>query len=189
MGATIGAHVRRLREQRGVTAAQLARDAGLGKASLSTIEAGRGNPTIGTLSAIARALHLPIADLLAESAQAPETVVRRASDIQTGEVSREFLHRIGAGFQTEVWRLHMPENHTLPGVPHAGGTIEHLLVTEGQLTATTGNDKTTLSRGDMLTFRGDVPHGYTTSASTADVIVLLASSSHEIQPTRSPRNR
>ena len=63
LGAAVGALVRLRREQRGLSAAELARRAGLSKAALSGIEAG-GNPTLDTLDALANALAIPLVDLL-----------------------------------------------------------------------------------------------------------------------------
>ncbi|MFC9675739.1 helix-turn-helix domain-containing protein [Streptomyces sp. NPDC056949] len=66
--AAVGAKIRLRRQQRGMSAAEMARGAGLSKATLSQLEAGNGNPTIDTLDAIAIALRIPIADLLARDA-------------------------------------------------------------------------------------------------------------------------
>ncbi len=44
------------RREAGITQAQLAKRVGLGQAEVSRIEAGRGNPTIGTLAAVAHGL-------------------------------------------------------------------------------------------------------------------------------------
>jgi transcriptional regulator with XRE-family HTH domain len=175
MGAQVGAQVRRHRERRGLTAAELARRSGIGKASLSKIEAGRGNPTIETLYAIAFALRLPISDLLAEDQPLLGPVLQPGTPRRKGEVTRELLQRINAGHNTEIWRLRMPPSTRVEGIPHATGTIEHLLVAAGRLTASAGAESIDLRPGDLLSFRGDSTHRYETALVPADVTVVLVS--------------
>ena len=63
--AQIGARIRRLRTERSISLSALARDARIGKATLSGIEDGsRGNPTVETLYAVAGRLGVPLAALL-----------------------------------------------------------------------------------------------------------------------------
>ncbi|MFJ9376519.1 beta-eliminating lyase-related protein [Streptomyces sp. NPDC101455] len=132
--AAVGAKIRLRRQQRGMSAAEMARRAGLSKATLSQLEAGNGNPTIDTLDAIAIALRIPIADLLARDADTGP-VFRPGTDIEPGEVSRELLRRISSGNSLEIWRLRIPPETEPAGVPHATGTIEHLLIATGHVTA------------------------------------------------------
>jgi transcriptional regulator with XRE-family HTH domain len=130
----VGAKIRLRRQQRGMSAAEMARRAGLSKATLSQLEAGKGNPTIDTLDAIAVALRIPIAHLLARDA-GTGPVYRLGSPAEPGEVARELLRRISSGNSMEIWRLRIPPETELTGVPHATGTIEHLLIAAGHVTA------------------------------------------------------
>lgn len=172
--AAVGVQIRRRREQRGMTGAELARRAGLSKATLSQLEAGKGNPTIETLDALAVALRIPLTDLLARDTD-PGPVRVPGTDLADGEVGRELLRRISSGNSLEIWRLRMPPHTELDGVPHATGTIEHLLVASGRLTAGPAEAPTELCSGDLLAFAGDAPHVYRTGPETADVTVVIAS--------------
>jgi transcriptional regulator with XRE-family HTH domain len=61
----LGAVVRRLRRQQDLTQEQLARRAGLTQGHLSKIEAGmRQSPTAHTIKRLARALGVPVTELL-----------------------------------------------------------------------------------------------------------------------------
>lgn len=62
----LGQNVRRLRQVRGLSRAELAAATGLSHPGLTVIEGGRGNPRAATLRAIASALGVEIASLLAE---------------------------------------------------------------------------------------------------------------------------
>lgn len=62
--AALGARVRELRRERGHTRIELARGAGLSERFVATIEAGRGNPSLLSLAALARGLHVELPALL-----------------------------------------------------------------------------------------------------------------------------
>ncbi|MEV6040713.1 XRE family transcriptional regulator [Nonomuraea sp. NPDC052116] len=172
--AAVGAQIRRRREQRGMSGSELARRAGLSKATLSQLEAGKGNPTIETLDALAIALRIPLTDLLTRDTD-PGPVFVPGTEIAEGEVGRELLRRISSGHSLEIWRLRMPAHTDLTGVPHATGTVEHLLVASGRLTAGPADAPRLLGPGDLLAFAGDAPHLYRTDAGPADVTVVIAS--------------
>lgn len=174
LAASVGAQLRLRRDQRGMSAAELARRAGLSKATLSGLESGRANPTIDTLDAVAVALGVPLADLLAETDDAGTHVVR-ATDADTSGPHRELLRRVSGGHQVEIWRLRLPAHTEFVGVPHATGTLEHLVVASGNLSAGPTSDLVELGAGDLLAFPGDVAHSYRTTSEPADLTVLIAS--------------
>jgi transcriptional regulator with XRE-family HTH domain len=59
----VGAEIRRLREERGWTGAQLAVYAGMAPSAVSQIETGRRSPNTGSLAKIAKALGVEVVDL------------------------------------------------------------------------------------------------------------------------------
>ena len=63
----LGAAVRRLRESRGVTQAELAERVGLGRTSMTNLERGRQNPPLSLLPKLARALGVSVLDLVREA--------------------------------------------------------------------------------------------------------------------------
>src|SRR3954453_13371175 len=92
----LAANVRRLRGAARVSLSELARATGVGKATLSAIENGRGNPTVETLAALADALGVPVVDLLAAPRPAPVTVVRAGRGERVGD-GVERLGRVADG--------------------------------------------------------------------------------------------
>jgi len=60
----VGANIRRLRLEQGLTQAALAKRAGLSTGYVSLIEQGRANPRLETLSALSKALETSPMDLL-----------------------------------------------------------------------------------------------------------------------------
>src|SRR3954447_15417207 len=69
-------NIRRLRIARHLSLSELARATRIGKATLSSIENGHANPTVGTLSAVAAVLRVRVAELLDEPALGEIRVVR-----------------------------------------------------------------------------------------------------------------
>ncbi|AQZ61501.1 Transcriptional regulator [[Actinomadura] parvosata subsp. kistnae] len=172
--AAAGAQIQRRRQQRGMSQAELARRTGLSKATLSQLEAGLGNPTLDTLDAIAVALAIPLTDLLIRHGD-PATVHLASTAARESEPTRELLRRISGGHSLEIWRLRLPPDTAVDGVPHAPGTTEHLLVASGSLFAGPADDLRHLRPGDMLAFAGDAAHRYSTGDTPADVTVVIAS--------------
>ena len=63
----LGARVRAWRARRGMTRRQLAGDSGLSERFLADVESGKGNVSINSLEATARALNITILDLLQDA--------------------------------------------------------------------------------------------------------------------------
>lgn len=77
--AIIGWNLRRLRVEQGLSQERLAFASGIDRAYVGRVERGSENVTIATLEAMARALAVPVADLLHEPALgAPRPLPLRA---------------------------------------------------------------------------------------------------------------
>lgn len=81
---TLGKRVREIRDRRGMTRKLVAREAGVSERHLAHLEAGDGNVSIVLLHNIARALNVPLIELLA-----PET-----EDTVEKRLIRRFLERL-----------------------------------------------------------------------------------------------
>lgn len=66
MRRLLGERIQGLREERSMTQEDLVGHAGLDRSHLAKIEAGRINPSLSTLTRIARGLGVAIADLFAD---------------------------------------------------------------------------------------------------------------------------
>ena len=74
----LGARVRAWRARRGMTRKALAADSGLSERFLADVESGKGNVSINSLEAVARALHISILELLQD---APRPALARAQGL------------------------------------------------------------------------------------------------------------
>lgn len=59
----LGQHIRSIRESKGMSQEQLAADAEIPYSSVNEIEAGKTNPTVASLMALAEALEVPLNEL------------------------------------------------------------------------------------------------------------------------------
>ena len=126
--------------------------AGVGKGSLSEIENGARNPTLGTLYALAGVLGVPLATLLDERADA--RVAAPGVEARLLDVSREDGHTV------EVYRLRIEPGTVHQSVPHGPGVTEHLLVTAGRVRAGRPGEETEAGPGESVAWVSDVPHSY-----------------------------
>lgn len=78
--AELGSRVRAWRARRGMTRKVLAADSGLSERFLADVESGKGNVSINSLEAAARALNITVIDLLQD---APRPALARASSLLT----------------------------------------------------------------------------------------------------------
>jgi transcriptional regulator with XRE-family HTH domain len=162
MNDLVSRNIRRFRSERELSLGELAQRAALSKQTLSKIEQGVGNPTVGTLESIANALGVSIRRLVTE--WGTRGYVSRASEAawKPSAVGEErSLDRIyGSGYvQTQIIVVDVEnEARTIPA--HSSGTLHQLYVIEGKLQVGPQNEEVCISAGDFLRFPGDVDHSY-----------------------------
>ena len=187
----IGARVAALRRERGLSLSELAARAGIGKATLSGVEAGTRNPTLETLYAITGQLGLPLAAVLAEPAgdpadsaglEAPAPARDREpgfADVH-GDAVTAHLHAVfeepTATF--EYYRLRIRPGRRQTSSAHSPGTTEHLSVFAGRGLAGPADEPIPLAPGVYATWRADRPH-----------VFEAAEEVHAALMIRSPRTR
>lgn len=156
----LAANVRAIREARGLSQQQIAKLAGIPRATWSHLESGAANPTLAVLTRVADALQVRLDELLT----APRSPVRhlRAAELpvrQRGAVRiRKLLPEPLPGLDLE--RLVLPPGARMAGVPHAPGTREYLACERGTIELFVAGDGFRLDAGDVVVFRGDQRHGY-----------------------------
>lgn len=158
--AHLAANVRGIREARGLSQQQIAKLAGIPRATWSHLESGAANPTLAVLTRVADALQVRLDELLAS----PRTPVRhlRAAELPTrqrGAVKiRKLLPEPLAGLDLE--RMVLPPGARMAGVPHGPGTREYLACERGTIELHAAGEGFRLDAGDVVVFRGDQRHGY-----------------------------
>ncbi|MFC3244255.1 helix-turn-helix domain-containing protein [Gordonia humi] len=170
-----GDRLRELRAARALSLSELARRAGVGKATLSEIESGRRNPTVETLYALCAPLDVPLTALLGESPGAHGTAAGGMVTVllSTRRLEPSTDHPTGA--TVEVFRLEFPRgaHHVSPA--HGSDVREQLAVVTGIVRAGHVGATTTLRSGDVHTWRSDRPHEFTAVDGAAEAVVVITS--------------
>ena len=153
-------NIKAIREARGLSQQQIAKAAGIPRATWTHLESGAANPTLTVLIKVANALQIRLDELLAS----PRLPARhlRASDLpvrERGQITvRKLIPESLPGLDLE--RMALPPGARMVGVPHTPGTREYLTCERGTVELTVSGEKYTLAEGDVVTFRGDQRHSY-----------------------------
>lgn len=162
-------NIRNLREARGLSQAQIARLAGVPRATWTHLESGASNPTLAVLVKVANALQVRLEELLSP-ARSPVLQVKEADLVmrKRGEVTvRKLLPETIAGLDLE--RMIFPPRARMVGVPHTDGTREYLTCERGALELVVAGATWKLAPGDVVAFRGNQKHQYFNPGSTEAV--------------------
>ncbi|KXO90577.1 helix-turn-helix domain-containing protein [Tsukamurella pseudospumae] len=161
----VGGRLRELRTERGLSLSELARRAGVGKGSLSEIEAGGRNPTVETLYALCVPLDVPLTALVGESPGAHSVA---DGGMRTALLSVRHLPHM----TVEVFRLEFPagSDHVSPG--HGERVREHLTVVDGALVVGPVGDERLVQQGYSRSWTSDGPHRFATVGGAEAVVVI-----------------
>lgn len=176
LGLRIAQNLKQLRVARGLTQAQLAKLAGVPRATWTNLESGAANPTVSVLHKVATALQVTTEELLAPGRASVELSPFGSLPTRTrGKVQvRKLLPHVIAGMELE--RIEVPAGERMTGIPHTPGTREYLACEAGELELVASGERWVLKPGDVIAFRGDQRHSYASlghrSAIGYSVVVL-----------------
>lgn len=172
--------IRREREQSGISLSALAAKANLAKSTLSQLEAGKGNPSIETLWAIASALEIPFSFLF-ESASSHSQLIRADEGVKLNSDSSDFstvlLSKCPPACRRDLYRLTLRRGSIRNAEPHPRGTVEHIIVISGSVRLGPAAGTADIGPGDYYRYPGDRPHSYEALSENA-VILLAMESAH-----------
>lgn len=162
--AAVGARIRETRAHRGWTLDHLADISGVSRRMIVNVEAGTTNASLATLLRLATALHVSLAELVAEPAAGPITVTspRDRVPLWTGEHggSAHLVSSADTPDVLELWEWNMKPGDAYASDAHHPGTRELLHVHSGDLDLTVGDITQRLRPGDAAGFSADAPHTY-----------------------------
>lgn len=182
MNNVVSRNIQRIRTERKLSLGELARRAGVSKQTLSKIEQGLGNPTIGTLEEVARALSVRISGLLTEWGS--PVLMRRKDAAQWSSKpqgqTRELDQIYGSGYvRTQLLAVEEPLGR-VSGTYLSAGALHQVYVIEGRADIRYGTETVQLSVGDFLRFPADVDHAFGAPDGTA-LLHITTTSPHVAQ--------
>lgn len=153
----IGREVRRWRQTRALTLAQVGERSGLNVGYLSQIENGKAVPSLDALYAIARAIDVPVAWLFLDSAPVPR-VVRSADRPCSVGPSGASLEEVDGGTARDVRILEVVVPAGASTGVHAHTGDEHHVVLSGRWRMTQGDITIEAAPGDYVAWDPTIPH-------------------------------
>jgi transcriptional regulator with XRE-family HTH domain len=172
----VAANVRSLRLEAGLTLAELAEEAGLGKSTLAQLESGKANPSVETLWAIAAALKVSFARVVEE--RRPALQVIRTTDVPAmrSEETPGWAGRLIAGTPRrgtfDLYMIDLEAGAVRHAEAHHAGVVEHMLVVTGRLRVGPSTGPVEVDEGELITFAADVPHVYEAIETTSAVLLM-----------------
>lgn len=177
--AAVGAQVKRLRGEQGMTMEELSRRSGVSIGLISQIERGRGNPSFNTLAQLAHALEASIGRLF-YSIDDTSPVVRRSErrelDLHVAGGQDGAKHELltpSLDRALEVVWVEAPPGYSTADTPftHAGEEVG--VVLSGTHEVWLDGVRHVLEAGDSISYSSTIPHWYANSGSEAVTAIWI----------------
>jgi transcriptional regulator with XRE-family HTH domain len=172
----VGARVRSLRRERGLTIESLAVATGLTKGFISQLERDRTAPSLASIARICDALGVRLGHIF-EQEPAPALVRKHDRPLADGQPSTR-SHLLSLRDEP---RFKAIESEIAPGagagdeLASLPGEVEFVYVLDGTLELRIGEDTHVLETGDALTYPLSKPHTWRNASSTEPLRVLWLS--------------
>lgn len=170
----IGPRLRRLRQRHGLSQRQLARHSGVSNATVSLIENGRTDPSMGLLRRLLDSLGVSLAEFFSMTIGVEEQCFFPRStlvEIGSGQISYRQVGGDLAGSQLQI--LHEVYR---PGADTGQSMLSHEseeggVIIRGRLEVTVNNRVEVLGPGDAYRFNSRLPHRFRNVGSEDCVVV------------------
>jgi transcriptional regulator with XRE-family HTH domain len=171
---TIGLRLRQLRQRRGLSQRQLARNSGVSNATISLIEHDRTDPSMGLLKRVLDSMGLSFADFFASVSRQSEQYFfaqSELSEIGSGPIS---YRQVGTDLSES--NLQILHERYRPGADTGRSMLSHEaeeggIILSGRLEVTVADQARTLSAGDAYRFDSRLPHRFRNTGSEDCVLV------------------
>ncbi|MEV4370060.1 XRE family transcriptional regulator [Nonomuraea sp. NPDC049637] len=153
--AQVGARLRHLRTQRGVTLSALAEATGISKSTLSRLESGQRRPSLELLLPIAEAHQVPL-DELVGAPEVGDPRVRLKPVVRNGRTVLPLTTQPGP---LQAWKSVIPADQNQPQpVTHEG--YEWMYVLSGRVRLIVGDHDLVMGPGEAAEFDTHLPHWF-----------------------------
>lgn len=164
VASTLGATIRKVRQQHRRTLSQVASTAGLSVSSLSQIERNLLTPSVGTLKRIADALDIPAGKLMfdtdSRSTRSTIAVLRKGQrkrvSFPQSAITYELLTPDLRRRSSLLWLVAAPGAESGAPLTHEGEDV--VVVLKGRLCVEVGGAWHELESGDSIYFSSELPH-------------------------------
>ena len=161
MGQEVGAKLRDIRQRLGMSQRQLAKASKVANATISQIESGTMNPTVGMLKKVLDGIPLSLSEFFSDTFEVEEKVFFAAHElVEIGEGGISY-RQIGASLRDKA--IQFLHECYQPGAGTGKHSISHVgeecgIILKGKLEVTVGEQKKILKPGDAYYFKSTQPH-------------------------------
>ena len=179
----VGAQVRRLRQERGLTLTQVAERSGLNVGYLSQIENDKASPSLESLAALAGAIDVPITWFLLDSARPPR-VVRAADRRRWSGPGGVEVHEVDGAIPRDIRIVSVESRPGQRSGLHAHAGDEHHVVLSGRIRLTQGVHSVELGPGDYLVWDATIEHDAECIGDEPAVLLIISHGAHGTEAAR-----
>ncbi|MCP4545993.1 MAG: helix-turn-helix domain-containing protein [bacterium] len=175
----LGARIKRIRKSRSMTLKDIEGRSRVSATHISEIERGKTSPTIGALSRIASALGKDTAFFL-ESQNLDDVCRIKYEDREkhvfktTNGYYQQLTFGIPGG-RLQSYRLHLEPGAILQYSPPSTEGEATLMIEQGELRFTSGDEQVDLKIGDSVHFLESEDHGFINPSNSHSVDIILVS--------------
>ena len=170
----IGSRLKNLRTERGLSQRKLASAAGVSNATISLIEHGRTDPSMGLLKRVLDCLGVSFAEFFATEAIGEERVFFKHAELF--EISSGPISYLQVGSDLSHSQLQILYERYRPGADTGQSMLSHDaeeggVILSGRLEVTVADRVRVLSAGDAYLFNSRLPHRFRNTGSEACTLV------------------
>jgi transcriptional regulator with XRE-family HTH domain len=165
MERRIAEGIRKRREQLGISTNDLAKRSGVSRAMVSKIERHEASPTAALLGRLCNGLGMTLSSLIASAEAAQSPPIARAGDQPvwrdpaTG-LLRTMISPRNTASRVEIVQIELPAGAEVYYEPLRTAYDQHLVILQGKLTLSEGEETLVLAPGDCMHCRLDVAHTF-----------------------------
>nr|WP_319392002.1 cupin domain-containing protein [uncultured Cohaesibacter sp.] len=178
MGADIGERLRQVRMGVGLSQRALAKKTGVANATISQIESGQSNPSVGALKRILDGLDMDLARFFSFELAAEGRYFYRATDLKEIGKGKLSFRLVGADRPDKA--IQMLHEKLMPGADTGRVALSHRgeecgIVISGSLEVTVGDERQILRPGDAWYFESTQPHRFRNTGAETCICISACS--------------
>lgn len=169
----LGARLKRIRMQAGISQRELARRAGVTNAAISLIESNQSSPSVASLKKVLEGIPMSLSDFFALETPEQSQVFFRAAELLPLAQGAVSFRQVGDARKHNLQILH---EHYAPGADTGRSMLRHEseeggVVVQGEIELTVGEQRQILRKGDAYLFDSRIPHRFRNLTGEECVIV------------------
>jgi transcriptional regulator with XRE-family HTH domain len=163
MDSETGTRLKEIRTKTGLSQRQLAKASGVANATISQIESGAINPTVGMLKKVLGGIPISLSNFFADDFSFSEQVFFSADNLlELGDKGVSYLQ---VGNHLHSKSMQMMKECYQPGATTGKHAIQHEgeecgIILSGSLEVQVGDEKKVLNAGDAYYFKSTIPHHF-----------------------------